>query len=343
MEPPLPIKIRDGARRSLQWIRYRIGEVFLRAFVATLPWLPEKFLSALTRAGFRLAYHLLWKYPRRMEINLASVMTKEFPSQKERQALVRRSWSNFATGIQETAWSLNAPPDRLLNRVRIEGEENLKKALEKKKGVIALSAHLGNFTLIGAYLAAKNYSPNVIIKQPRDTRFAQLMDQYRLQVGIKTISARPRRVAAQRIIKALRSNGIVLILADELKSSGAEVEFFGRVYPFPRGPVTLAMRVGAPVLPLFMIRDSDNRLILRIEPELELQHTGILRNDVTANVALFARHLETVVRLYPDQWNWLGFRKTVWKPRRPAKRAQPQQSPLPPEEDLNSSGPRPPL
>ncbi len=71
------------------------------------------------------------------------------------------------------------------------------------------------------------------------------MDQYRLQVGIKTISARPRRVAAQRIIKALRGNSIVLILADELKSTGAEVEFFGQVYPFPRGPVTLAMRVGA--------------------------------------------------------------------------------------------------
>lgn len=337
------MKMMAGSGRFLPWIRYRIGEAFLRGFTALLPWLPESFFSALTRLGSRLAYYVLWKYPRRMEENLLAVMGKEFPSRRERRDLVRKAWSNFALGVHETAYSLNISQDELRSTVAIEGEEHLKKALERKKGVVALSAHIGNFTLIGAYLAAKGYPYNVIIKQPRDERFARLMDRYRLKVGIKTISARPRRLAAQRILKVLRANEVVLIIADELKSTGAEVEFFGRLFPFPRGPITLAMRSGAAIIPMFMTRDLENHLTLQIAPEMNLQQTGNLQEDVTANVALFSQHLESIVRRYPDQWNWLGFRHAAKRPRRTAISTRPKPPVTLPKEDLPSLGPRPPL
>ncbi len=335
--------IRERSRRSLYWLRYRIGEVFLRGFVAILPWLPQKFFSALTRFGARLAFYVLWKYPKRMEGNVSVVMGKEFPSHQERMALVRRAWSNFALGVQETACSLYASKESLCGTVTINGEEHLKRALEQKKGVIALSAHLGNFTLIGVHLAAEGYPSNVVIKQPRDVRFARLMESYRQRVGIKTISARPRRRTAQQILKALRANEIVLLIADELKSTGAEVEFFGRLFPFPRGPVTLAIRAQAPLLPMFMIRDPQNRLTLQIGSELDLIQTGDLQEDVTANVALFSRHLETMVRRYPDQWNWLGLPKEVKKPRKTIKRTKSQSSLTRSKDVFPPTVPRPPL
>jgi lauroyl/myristoyl acyltransferase len=49
-------------------------------------------------------------------------------------------------------------------------------------------------------------------------------------------------------------------------------------------------------------RDAKDRLTLRISPEIEVVRTGDLQEDVTANLALFARHLEEMVRRYPDQW-----------------------------------------
>ncbi len=238
------------------WLRYRTGEFFVKGFVGLLPWISHSFLSGFTKVGAYLTFHLLWKYPRQMEKNLAIVMSKEFPTAKERKELVRKAWRNFALGIQETATAIDAPKEKIRSAVTLEGEEHLKRALARKKGVIALSAHLGNFTLIGTRLEAEGYTFNVVVKQSKDLGFARLMDSLRHRVGIKTISARPRRQAVREILKALKENEVVLMVTDELKTSGPEVEFFGRRFPVPRGPVTLAMRSGASLLPMFMTRDE---------------------------------------------------------------------------------------
>lgn len=113
----------------------------------------------------------------------------------------------------------------------------------------------------------------------------------------------------------MRSNEVVLIIADEFKSGGVEVEFLGRTAPAPRGPVTLAMRSGAAVVPMFMARDGQDRLTLHIWPETELVKSGGIQDDVASNVALFASQLEAMVRRHPDQWNWLGFHRDGRTPR----------------------------
>jgi len=141
------------------------------------------------------------------------------------------------------------------------------------------------------------------------------MDDLHQRVGMKTISARPRRQVVQEILKALKKNEVVLMFADELKTSGPEVEFFGRRFPVLHGPVNLAIRSGASLLPMFMTRDQENRLTLQINPEFDLRQTGALQEDVTANAALFSSHLEKMVRRYTDQWNWLGIRENIRRPR----------------------------
>ncbi|HEY2989566.1 MAG TPA: lysophospholipid acyltransferase family protein [Candidatus Binatia bacterium] len=319
-------KKRQGARRllrplvsSLDWLRYRSGEYSLRGFVRLLPSLPPRTVSVVTSALARATFLLLWKYRQRMEQNLGMAMAKEFPSHEQRQAVVRRAWRNFAQGLVETATLMRAPKERLFASIAIEGEEHLKRALAKGKGVIALTAHLGNFTIIGARLHRAGYSFAALVKQPRDPRMAQLMDDYRLEVGVKTIRAKPRREAARGILKALRAKSVVLLIADEFKSGGVPVEFFGRTSPAPRGPATLALRTGAATVPMFMIRDPDDRLTLYIEPEIELIKTDDLDHDVAANTALFTRCLEAMIRRHPDQWNWLGFQRDGMKPRRRGK------------------------
>jgi KDO2-lipid IV(A) lauroyltransferase len=113
--------------------------------------------------------------------------------------------------------------------VAVEGEKHLERALGKGRGVLALSAHLGSFTMIGARLAAGGFPFSVVVKQPRDRRFARLIDAYRAQLGIHTISAKPRREAVRGILKALRENRIVLVIADEFKSGDVMVDFLGKI------------------------------------------------------------------------------------------------------------------
>jgi Kdo2-lipid IVA lauroyltransferase/acyltransferase len=304
---------------SFDWLRYRAGEYCMRGFVRVLPWLPASFLSVLISTMARLTFVILWRYRIRMEQNLATAMANELPSPAERRAVILKAWRNFAQGIIETIRIMHAPRETILATVAIEGEEHLKRALASGKGVIALSAHLGNFTVIGIRLAAGGYPFTALIKQPRDERFARLLDDYRARGGVGTISARPRREAARGVLRALRANSVVLVIADEFKSGGVPVEFFGRPSPAPRGPATLALRTGAATVPMFVTRDSDDRLTLHIEPEIELVRSDDLEQDVAANTVVFTRHLEAMIRRYPEQWNWLGFQRGEGKPRRRRK------------------------
>jgi KDO2-lipid IV(A) lauroyltransferase len=316
-------KLLRAAGKPSYWLRYRIGEYCLRGFVRMMPWIPRRSLAIFTSFAEKVTFALLWKYRIRMEENLAVAMGEEFPSPGERRALVRRAWRNFAQGILETSWIMHVPREEILSAVAIEGEEHLKRALTGGKGVIALSAHLGNFTMIGARLAAAGYPYSAVVKQPRDWRFARLIDRYRAQVGIQTISAKPRREAVRGILRALRANGVVLLIADEFKSGGVQVNFFGRTSPAPRGPATLALRTGAATLPIYVTRDSNDRLTLHIEPQIELIEGDQLEQSVAANTALFTQHLEAMVRRYPDQWNWLGFHRDGRKPRTQREKSRP--------------------
>jgi lauroyl/myristoyl acyltransferase len=192
-------------------------------------------------------------------------------------------------------------------RIPVVGRENIDAALAKGKGVLILSAHLGNFFLIGSRLAIEGIPTFVLVNQPRDGRFAELMDQYRLQVRQKTIHARPRRMALQTLNDVLRGNQVVVMIADEYrKGSGIEVSLFGRTVIARRGPVTLALRTGAAIVPACMVRQPDNSLKLIIEPELKLERTIRGKEQIRDNTILITQWLERTVRAYPDQWNWMN-------------------------------------
>jgi lauroyl/myristoyl acyltransferase len=285
--------------------RYRCGEFALRGFMGSLPYLPLRLVLGFTKFFAWLTFGLLWKYRKRMAENVASVLGSDLDSEQQK-LLVWRAWLNFARAVLDTMTVMHFSREQIIDKIKLEGEEHLKRALEMQKGVLALSAHLGSFTLIGARLAAAGYPFSVIVKQPADKHFAQRIDHYRAQLGIHTISAKPRREAAREILKALRNNRIVLIIADEFKSGDVMVDFFQRKAPAPRGPATLALRTGAVTLPMFAVREPGESIVLTVGPAIAADERGNTEESVVATTALYTRHLEAAIRKYPDQWNWLG-------------------------------------
>jgi KDO2-lipid IV(A) lauroyltransferase len=250
-----------------------------------------------------------------MEENVAIALGDKITSERERKDLVWRAWRNFAIGILDTSAVVHFSKEQFAAAITLEGEEHLKRALAKGKGVLALSAHLGGFTLIGGRLAASGYPFSVVVKHPADESFARVMDDYRTQSGVQTISAKPRREAVRRILKALRENRIVLIIADEFKSGDVTVDFFGQKFPAPRGPAALALRTGAVTLPIFAVRRPDGRQTLQIGAEIEPIRRDDVEESVATTTALFTSYLEEAIRKYPDQWNWIGFPRAGRVPR----------------------------
>lgn len=275
--------------------------------------MPPRLLVLITSATVRLTFAVLWSYRKLMEVNVSMALSDQSIPVERRKSVARMAWRNFVQGLYETAWTLYSSREMICASVAIEGEEYLKQGLQKGKGVIALGAHLGNFTMIGPRVAAAGYPFSMLVKHPPDERLARLLDGYRAKTGVKTISAKPRTQAARQILGALRRNEVVCVLPDVFKSGKVNTQFLGSAVYVRRGPVTLALRAGAAVLPMCVTRDAEDRLTLHISAAIDLVKTGDTQEDVAANLALVTRHLEDMVRRYPEQWCRLSAQGTESK------------------------------
>ena len=223
--------------------------------------------------------------------------------------IARRSLRNFFRAFVEVAVALESSSAELRSEISISGREHLDAALAKGKGVIVLSAHFGNFFLLGTRLAIEGYVIHVLVNQPRDRKFARLMDHYRWRVQQRTIHARPRREALTQLSLVLRRNELALVIADEYrKGNGVPVPLFGRTVQARRGPATLALRTGAAIVPICLVRQSDDSLKLTVEPELELVRSGDTKTTIRENTRRLTQWLERKVAKHPDQWNWMNIR-----------------------------------
>jgi lauroyl/myristoyl acyltransferase len=135
---------------------------------------------------------------------------------------------------------------------------------------------------------------------------------FRERLGMQVITVGPGAAAA--CTRALASNHLLCLLCDRLVSgaAGTEVEFFGERTLLPAGPVTLAIRTGATLLPcaVYFGRASDDHQAI-VRPPLPLDRRGRLRDDVQACTQALAGELEGLIRQAPTQWhlmqpNWPG-------------------------------------
>ncbi len=228
----------------------------------------------------------------------------------KRVSIARRSLANFFKMVWETAYVCNLSSEEIKKFVDILGKENLDRALAKKKGVLALSAHFGTFTLIGARLVAEGYTYNLIRRPFKDEDVESVTSSWMENLGYRLIPQRPYIRCVKLTLSALKEGGIVGIVADENKRRGGVfVDFFGELASTAKGPAKFALATDAPVVPMFMQR-KDGKLTLRIMPEVSLKKTGDTKRDVLENTALFTKIIEKEIRRYPCHWFWT---KKRWK------------------------------
>jgi KDO2-lipid IV(A) lauroyltransferase len=269
--------------------------------------LPRRWLFGFCDALANLGFLLFRSYRTKSMNNLSMALAGRGVG--DVRAIARRSLRNFFRACVEMVVALESSDEERRAAIPVAGGEHLDIALAKGNGVIILSAHLGNFFLVGTRLALEGHDIHILINQPNDGHFAKLMDDYRSEIKLFTIHARPRRQALSEINAVLRNSGIVVIIADEYpKGNGVPTTLFGRTVLARRGPVTLAARTGAALVPACVVRQPDDTLKLVIEPELHLVRSGRGQGESTENVSRMTQWLEKTVRSYPDQWNWMNIR-----------------------------------
>jgi KDO2-lipid IV(A) lauroyltransferase len=293
------------SRRAADRFAYRAIELLFLTFRFFLYLLPADIFRRVTMPTLRLIVRIV--IPRRRIIkNLHAAFGRSYSAPTKR-GLARGVQENFARGLIDCFLQL-AEPERARRKIAIEGIEHLEAALAIGNGVIALGAHIGNFVLVGTRLGSDGYRVSTLFRMPEDARLRALIERHLPSFYQQVISSRPRRAAIRTMAERLKRNEIVFILGDNLKQGKVETSLFGRRVYTPRGPVSLALRTGAALLPMYLVRSYDGKLRLVIDPELLLIRSGSVYEDVSGNTRRIVGYLEGLIGRYPDQWNWLTVR-----------------------------------
>ncbi|MCK4859160.1 MAG: lysophospholipid acyltransferase family protein [Candidatus Omnitrophica bacterium] len=195
-------------------------------------------------------------------------------------------------------------------KIEIKGQKNLDMALSQGKGVILVSAHFGNFPLMIAVLTQKGYKIKTIMRHMHDLKSDKLFCQLRQKLNIRSIMLQSRQVSVSKCLNALRKNEVLLIQIDQHAGAGGIfVDFFGKPAATTSSPVIFALRTGAPILPVFILREAEVHNII-IEPNVGLYLGSNKEEIVKKTMSKLTKIVECYVKKHPEQWAWLHKR---WK------------------------------
>jgi KDO2-lipid IV(A) lauroyltransferase len=249
---------------------------------------------------------------RRREIAIGNVRLA-FPQLSEAAArqIARRSAQNAAMTLCEFLHSRVASPAEIRQYADIDGIEHIEHGLERGKGVILLTAHLGNWELMGAR-AAQDFPLTVVARPNSNSGVQRYIDSVRHAAGVGVVS---KFDTGRGALGALRANGTLGILPDQ--HGGAEgllLPFFGQPTRFVSSVARLAILARAPVVPAFGVRRmpwlADGRIVARVSPGMDLHSNArgareVRERAVGEGTRLVIAQLEHIIRDVPDQWLWM--------------------------------------
>jgi KDO2-lipid IV(A) lauroyltransferase len=276
----------------------------LRAFSILANLLPEDFALWLGRQLGNVTYYLDLDHRKVAFQNLHTAFGQE-KSASEIRGIAKRTFQNLGMMAVEFFRIPRMDMETFKRRVKMEGLTEALALLEKEKGALLLIGHFGNWEMMGL-MSKVIGNPIIVLAKPmkKNQWVDRFITQIRSASGLEVISTVN---ASRKVIRALSQNRVVGILIDQRakRSEGIWADFFGRKAPTTPGLAVLAMKTGAPVLPVFMIRNGFQKHRLIVKEPLELIHTGDIKKDVEANTQLFNHTLESMIREYPDQWFWV--------------------------------------
>ena len=216
---------------------------------------------------------------------------------------VQQAFDSYAQYYMES-FRLPALSKKTVDRnFTTDGFHQVYTALEKGNGCIFALPHMGGWEWAGRWMTDQGFKLTVVVEALDPPELFEWFTDLRQELGMTVVPTGPKAGAA--VLRALRANEIVCLLSDrDIERNGVEVNFFGERTTLPAGPATLALRTGAPLLPVgvyFTQRVGGHHAIVR--PAIPLTRLGGLREDVARITQLLADELEFLIRRAPEQWH----------------------------------------
>lgn len=281
--------------------RHRFEYVAALAVRRTIRFVPNRVALAGGAVLGTLVYGLDRRHRRVADRNLAQA----FPSRSvwERRRITLAVFRHLGRLLMGFLKFGTLPPDKMRALIEIEGEDRIKQALARGKGVLILAGHFGFWEMhaLGHSLAI---GPMSVMARPLDNPYLDdLLMRARGATGTSVIQ---RRGGLRRAMRALAANHSVGFLIDQ-HIHGADavlVDFFDRPAATTSALAALALRTGAPVIPVFTLPLPGGRYKLVYESAVEPPDA-----DEPDAIRVFMQRctdvLEMYVRRYPELWLWM--------------------------------------
>lgn len=191
---------------------------------------------------------------------------------------------------------------------KFEGEEYLKEAYERGKGVLCLVPHTIGWEFSAIMPPVMGYKTMGVSSRIHNPALHKLMVEMRESRGMSNIT---RDHCFYTLIERLKRGECLIIMIDQDSSHirGEFLKFFGKEAYTPIGCARLALATGAPILPMYTIRnDEDDTYVFRILPEIPFEQKDTDLETFRYNTQKHNDALEQIFRNYPDQWIWMHHR-----------------------------------
>ena len=293
------------SKRIYQNILHLFVYIVVREICFVTRLFPAFSLNTLSKTAGYLTYVALRKSRRRVIDNLSIAFGKE-KTQDEIFLISKQLFQELFLNFFELIYLSKIPLERIINMVEVEGEENLKEALQQNKGVVGICSHLGNFPYMQVRLQTEGYPINAIIRDSNNVYIARFARAIRKKANIPSISKWNLQKAIRQSHNNLKNNGIVCFYLDQHARNGVPAELFGREIYIPAGAAVFARKYNAPAVGIFTFRLPSGKHKVVIEKPYPLKRTSSSSQDIQDNSAYFIKRVEKYVREHPEQWfSWL--------------------------------------
>lgn len=201
----------------------------------------------------------------------------------------------------------------MLGQVRLDrdGQESFAQALAMGKGVILVSAHLGNWELAAYCLGefqrdGRRVMVNAVMFKGESEKVEKQLKRASGDPPFRVISSNDSLQASIECMNALKRGEVVAIHGDRvLGAEGIEVPFMGAPARFPIGPLVLAANTGAPVVFTFANRVGMRHyaLLARGPYLFQFESRALRQENLRQWAGIYAGLLEELVGRYPLQWH----------------------------------------
>lgn len=247
-------------------------------------------------------------------------------SRTESADIVRRSVDCRLKGVVDSMVYPRITKENFLDFVSIEGLEHLQRGLEKGRGVLLLHSHFGNPQILMPAIGHSGYALHQIAGHPVNDwpdllqRDLTATEEWVARLQLDCEKALPAEFiyawdsSIRVAYRALRNNGVLAAALDGGREENRVfVRFFGESAFFAAGPVRIGLKTGASIVPLFVVRQQNEKHKVILEAPLQFDVSGDLSRDIESGVQAFADILERYVRLYPCHYAHVLIGRRRWR------------------------------